>query len=75
MTNYTQTYYHDFYKDTVSTVENLSITRQSLYNHELLSEKENMIMQHAIHILFQKIVLLGNQIEKYMNEHIDSIIS
>ena len=75
MSNYNQTYYNDFYRDTVSTVERMSITRQSLYNHELLSEKENVIMQHAIHILYQKIVLLGNQIEKCMSEDIDSIIS
>lgn len=74
MSNYNQTYYHDFYRDTVSTTECMSITRRSLYNHEFLSEKENMIMQHAIHIMYQKIVLLGNQIEKCMNEDIDSII-
>lgn len=65
MKHYDLTYYHYFYKDTVSTTAELNHTRRMLLQFGYLNDDENELLQYALHLLCEKIVAVGDDMQRY----------
>ena len=69
------TYFTDIYKNVDSTTAELNYTRRVLLQFGYLNDDENELLQYALHLLYEKIVAVGNDIQRYEEaETIDSMI-
>ena len=69
------TYFTDIYKNVDSTAAELNHTRRMLLKFGYLNDDENELLQYALHLLYEKIVAVGDDIQRYEEaETIDSMI-
>lgn len=69
------TYFTYIYKNIDSTAVELNHTRRMLLKFGYLNDDENELLQYALHLLYEKIVAVGDDIQKYKEaETIDSMI-
>lgn len=65
---YNDTYFTDIYKKINSTTTELNHTRRMLLQFDYLNDDENELLQYALHLLYEKIVAVGNDIQRYNEE-------
>ena len=67
------TYFTDIYKNVDSTTAELNYTRRVLLQFGYLNDDENELLQYALHLLYEKIVAVGDDIQRYKEaETLDS---
>lgn len=59
------TYFTYIYKNIDSTAVELNHTRRMLLKFCYLNDDENELLQYAIHLLYEKIVAVGDDIQRY----------
>lgn len=54
--------FHDTYMEVAATTEQLATVRNLLYKYGYLSDKDNQNILNSIHIMYRKLVKLGDDI-------------
>ncbi len=70
-----KTYFTDIYNSACYATEELSKARQLLGRYHYLTNAEHKLLRKALHLLYEKIVAVGDDIQRYKEaETIDSLI-
>lgn len=62
---YKDTCFTDIYKKVDSTTTELNHTRRMLLQFGYLNDDKNELLQYALHLLYEKIVTVENDIQRY----------
>ena len=62
---YNDIYFTDIYKNVDSTTAEFNHTRKMLLKFGYLNDDENELLQYALHLLYEKIVAVGDDIQRY----------
>lgn len=65
------TYFADIYRNVDYTTARLNHTRKVLLQFGYLNDDENELLQYALHLLYEKIVAVGNDIRMYKESETD----
>ena len=70
-----KTYFTDIYNSACYATEELSKVRHLLGRYHYLTNAEHKLLRKALHLLYEKIVAVGDDIQRYKEaETIDSLI-
>ncbi len=70
-----KTYFADIYNSACSATDELSKARHMLGHYHYLTNAEHKLLRKALHLLYEKIVAVGNDIQRYKEaETVDFII-
>lgn len=68
--NLNQTYFADIYNSACSATDELSKVRHLLGCYHYLTRDEHKLLRQALHLLYEKIVTVGNDIQRYKEAEI-----
>ena len=63
--NLNKTYFADIYNSACSATDELSKIRHLLGHYHYLTGDEHKLLRQALHLLYEKIVTVGNDIQRY----------
>lgn len=70
-----KTYFTDIYNSACYATEELSKVRHLLGHYDYLTKEEHKLLRKALHLLYEKIVAVGDDIQRYKEaETIASLI-
>lgn len=68
------TYFIGIYNTVFSAVDGLNEARQTLGHFDYLTDDENILLRHSQHLLYQKLVAIGEDIKRYEKAEITASI-